>query len=492
MIFNSIDFMLFFPIVVVIYFFIPKRIRYIWLLIASYYFYMCWNAKYAFLIALSTVITYISGLFMEKYFFRKKLILIFSLVSNLGILFVFKYYQFLLQNINHFRDIIGIAPTEKSLDLLLPVGISFYTFQALGYSIDVYRGDVKAEKNLLKYALFVSFFPQLVAGPIERSKNLLTQVNCVEYFRLWNYERITNGAVIMLWGFFQKMVIADRAAILVDKVYGEYWIYGTIELIFATILFAFQIYCDFSGYSMIAVGAARIMGFELMENFNAPYYSKSIKEFWRRWHISLSSWFRDYIYIPLGGNRVSRLKGYGNLMVTFLISGLWHGANWSYVAWGGVHGVYQIVGSLVAPIRDRLESRLSVKKESMSYKLGQVIVTFILVDFAWIFFRADRFLDSISIISQIFTRWNPWILFDGSLYSLGLDIAEMHILVVSILMLMLVDMVRYRTGKIITEYLKEQCLWFRWLVIIAIFWGVAIYGVYGPGFSAVSFIYFQF
>ncbi len=492
MIFNSIDFMLFFPIVVVIYFFIPKRIRYIWLLIASYYFYMCWNAKYAFLIALSTVITYISGLFMEKYFFRKKLILIFSLVSNLGILFVFKYYQFLLQNINHFRDIIGIAPTEKSLDLLLPVGISFYTFQALGYSIDVYRGDVKAEKNLLKYALFVSFFPQLVAGPIERSKNLLTQVNCVEYFRLWNYERITNGAVIMLWGFFQKMVIADRAAILVDKVYGEYWIYGTIELIFATILFAFQIYCDFSGYSMIAVGAARIMGFELMENFNAPYYSKSIKEFWRRWHISLSSWFRDYIYIPLGGNRVSRLKGYGNLMVTFLISGLWHGANWSYVAWGGVHGVYQIVGSLVAPIRDRLESRLSVKKESMSYKLGQVIVTFILVDFAWIFFRADRFLDSISIISQIFTRWNPWILFDGSLYSLGLDIAEMHILVVSILMLLLVDMVRYRTGKIITEYLKEQCLWFRWLTIIALFWGVTIYGVYGSGFSAVSFIYFQF
>ena len=381
---------------------------------------------------------------------------------------------------------------EKSLDLLLPVGISFYTFQALGYSIDVYRGDVKAEKNLLKYALFVSFFPQLVAGPIERSKNLLTQVNCVEYFRLWNYERITNGAVIMLWGFFQKMVIADRAAILVDKVYGEYWIYGTIELIFATILFAFQIYCDFSGYSMIAVGAARIMGFELMENFNAPYYSKSIKEFWRRWHISLSSWFRDYIYIPLGGNRVSRLKGYGNLMVTFLISGLWHGANWSYVAWGGVHGVYQIVGSLVAPIRDRLESRLSMKKESMSYKLGQVIVTFILVDFAWIFFRADRFLDSISIISQIFTRWNPWILFDGSLYSLGLDIAEMHILVVSILMLLLVDMVRYRTGKIITEYLKEQCLWFRWLTIIALFWGVTIYGVYGSGFSAVSFIYFQF
>ncbi|MCI8710630.1 MAG: MBOAT family protein [Dorea sp.] len=492
MIFNSIDFMLFFPMVIVVYFFIPKRIRYIWLLIASYYFYMCWNIKYAFLIALSTVITYISGLFIEKYFFRKKLILIFSLVSNLSILFVFKYFQFLLQNINHLRDIIGIAPMEKSLDLLLPVGISFYTFQALGYSIDVYRGDVKAEKNLLKYALFVSFFPQLVAGPIERSKNLLTQVNCVEYFRLWNYERITNGAVIMLWGFFQKMVIADRAAILVDKVYGEYWIYGTIELIFATILFAFQIYCDFSGYSMIAVGAARIMGFELMENFNAPYYSKSIKEFWRRWHISLSSWFRDYIYIPLGGNRVSRLKGYGNLMVTFLISGLWHGANWSYVAWGGVHGVYQIVGSLVAPIRDRLESRLSMKKESMSYKLGQVIVTFILVDFAWIFFRADRFLDSISIISQIFTRWNPWILFDGSLYSLGLDIAEMHILVVSILMLLLVDMVRYRTGKIITEYLKEQCLWFRWLTIIALFWGVTIYGVYGSGFSAVSFIYFQF
>lgn len=461
---------------------------------------MSWNAKYAFLIALSTVITYVSGLLMEcaekkkmlHCNFWKKSILAFSLTSNLGILCFFKYFPFILQNINHLASIIGIVPIEKSFDLLLPVGISFYTFQALSYSIDVYRRNIKAEKNLLRYALFVSFFPQLVAGPIERSKNLLTQVNRVEYIRVWNYERIAAGAVTMLWGFFQKMVIADRAAILVDTVYREYWTYGTVELVLATVLFAIQIYCDFAGYSMIAIGAAKIMGFELMENFNAPYFSRSIKEFWRRWHISLSSWFRDYVYIPLGGNRVSKLKGCRNLMVTFLISGLWHGANWSYMVWGGVHGIYQIVGFLIAPVKTRIESRLSVKKESMSYKLGQIIVTFILVDFAWIFFRADRFIESVDIISQIFTKWNPWVFFDGSLYALGLNVTEMHILIVSIMVLFMMDLVRYRTGKIITEYLQEQCLWFRWLVIFGIFWGVVIYGIYGPEFSAAAFIYFQF
>lgn len=500
MLFNSIDFMLFFPIVIATYFFIPKRVRYIWLLLASYYFYMGWNVKYAVLIALSTVITYVSGLLLEiagkrqdsNTRFLRKSILLFSLISNLGILGFFKYFQFALQNINHLASLIGITLKEMNFDLLLPVGISFYTFQALSYAIDVYRGDIKAEKNLLRYALFVSFFPQLVAGPIERSKSLLSQVNNVEHIQLWNYERITDGTVIMLWGFFLKMVIADRAAILVDKVYGEYWIYGTIELVFATMLFAVQIYCDFAGYSMIAMGAAKIMGFELMENFNAPYFSKSIKEFWRRWHISLSSWFRDYVYIPLGGNRVSKLKSYRNLMLTFLISGLWHGANWSYVAWGGVHGAYQIIGSLLTPVKNKIESRFFVKKGSMSYKLGQIIVTFILIDFAWIFFRADRFIESISIISQIFTTWNPWVFFDGTLYTLGLDVTEMHILIVSIVVLLMVDMVKYRTGKNITEYLKEQCLWFRWSVIIATFWSIVIYGVYGPEFSAVSFIYFQF
>lgn len=347
MLFNSIDFMIFFPIVLLVYFVIPKKIRYVWLLIASYYFYMGWNAKYALLIAFSTVMTYIGGILLSLIEAKnishkvgwKKGVIIGSFTINLGILVFFKYFDFLLSNFNRIVKACGISPIERTFDVILPVGISFYTFQALGYIIDVYRGEIKAEKNLLKYALFVSFFPQLVAGPIERSKNLISQIKNVENIKLWNYKHITNGAVQMLWGMFLKMVIADRIAIFVDTVYDGYWYYGSIELVLATALFAIQIYCDFASYSLIAKGAARIMGFELMENFNTPYFAKSIKEFWRRWHISLSSWFRDYLYIPLGGSRCSRWKKYRNIMITFLVSGLWHGANWNFVIWGGAWNI---------------------------------------------------------------------------------------------------------------------------------------------------------
>lgn len=345
MLFNSYNFMLFFPIVLLVYFVIPKKLRYIWLLVVSYYFYMGWNAKYAALIAFSTIITWLSGVLqgqIQKFdtdddikIKHKKIVVAFSFIINLGILIFFKYFDFIFNNINFALKHFGGAQLTNHFDIILPVGISFYTFQALGYTVDVYRRDIEPERNILRYALFVSFFPQLVAGPIERSKNLLTQVRNVEHIKLWNYDRVTSGAVLMLWGFFQKMVIADRAAILVDTVYNSYWTYGTIELIIATVLFAIQIYCDFGSYSMIAIGVAKVMGFELMENFNAPYFSRSIKEFWRRWHISLSTWFRDYLYIPLGGSRCSKIKKYRNLMITFLVSGLWHGANWGFIAWGG-------------------------------------------------------------------------------------------------------------------------------------------------------------
>lgn len=323
--------------------------RYIWLLCASYYFYMSWNPKYALLIAFSTVVTYLSGLLigiinenngdsssqLQKSVRLKKWVVAGSFTVNLAILFFFKYFDFALSNVNRILTAVGISMIEKPFDVLLPVGISFYTFQALSYTMDVYRGDVRAERNILKYALFVSFFPQLVAGPIERSKNLLSQVEKAHTFQLWNYNRIANGAVIMLWGYFQKMVIADRVALLVDTVYDKYWLYGSTALILASVLFAVQIYCDFASYSSIAIGAAEIMGFSLMENFDTPYFSRSVKEFWRRWHISLSSWFRDYLYIPLGGNRKGKVRKYINTMVVFLTSGLWHGASWNFVVWGG-------------------------------------------------------------------------------------------------------------------------------------------------------------
>lgn len=339
MIFNSISFAIFFPAVVLVYGLVPKRYRYIWLLITSYYFYMCWNPKYIILMIISTLITWWGGNILVKCQWKsksfRKCVVAVCFICNIGILIFFKYFDFALSNINALLGKMGGTVIEKPFDVILPVGISFYTFQALSYILDVYRGRVEAEKNILKYALFVSFFPQLVAGPIERSENLLCQINDLPNKKIWDYERIVNGLILMIWGYFQKMVIADRVAIMVDTVFSSYYMFGSLELLMAAMGFAIQIYCDFASYSTIAIGAAQVMGFTLMENFQTPYFSRSIQEFWKRWHISLSIWFRDYLYIPLGGNRCSKLKKYRNLMVTFLVSGLWHGANWTYIFWGG-------------------------------------------------------------------------------------------------------------------------------------------------------------
>lgn len=492
MLFNSYSFMLFFPIVLCIYFVIPKKARHVWLLVASYYFYMGWNAKYAILIAISTIVTYLGGLCIEKWKEKRKWIVAGVVLINLSILFFFKYFDFFLGNVNRILSLFGANSLQKGFDILLPVGISFYTFQALGYTIDVYRGTIKAEKNFLKYALFVSFFPQLVAGPIERSGNLLRQINRVEQIKLWNYRRITEGAVLMLWGYFLKMVIADRVSIVVDRVYDSYWMYGSVEIIIASVLFAIQIYCDFASYSQIAIGAAKIMGFELMENFNTPYFASSIRDFWRRWHISLSTWLRDYVYIPLGGSRCSKARKYLNLLLTFLISGLWHGANWTYVVWGLIHGIYQIAEDATESVRDKLVLKFHIMTNNFSYRFGQILLTFVLTDFAWIFFRANHLSDACRMIGRIVTRWNPWVLFDGSVYNLGLNITEVHILFVALIVLLMVDLVRYKKQVTLDKFLSAQNLWFRFAVIFGLLFFILIYGEYGPGFSAKQFIYFQF
>lgn len=491
MLFNSYSFMIFFPIVLAVYFVIPKKARYMWLLLASYYFYMGWNVKYAALIAFSTIITYACGRLLGRTQ-HKKWVIGGCLGINLAILFFFKYFDFFMGSVNQVLAKVGVSPLQTGFDIILPVGISFYTFQALGYIIDVYRGEIEPEKNFFRYALFVSFFPQLVAGPIERSKNLLKQVDHVEEIRLWNYKRIADGLTLMLWGYFLKMVIADRAAILVDTVYNQYWMYGSIEIVLATFLFGVQIYCDFASYSQIAIGAAKVMGFELMENFNAPYLANSIKDFWRRWHISLSSWFKDYLYIPLGGNRCSRVKKYRNLLVTFLVSGLWHGANWTFVIWGGLHGLYQIIGDLLKPAKEAFNKRFEVKTESFSYKFGQIVITYILVSFTWLFFRAESVSGAFEMVKNIFTKINPWVLFDQSLYTLGLDVTEVHILIVALVILILVDCVRFFKGQTIEKFLNEQCLYFRWGVVFFLLFFIFIYGSYGIGYSAQQFIYFQF
>ncbi len=494
MLFNSIPFLIFFPIVVCIYFVLPKKAKYIWLLVASYYFYMSWNYKYVVLILFTTVVTFISGLFIEKAKekTKKKLMLAAGLVLNFGLLFFFKYFGFFLVNVNRVLNIFRLSAIDNPFDLLLPVGISFYTFQAVGYCIDVYRGDIKAERNFIKYALFVSFFPQLVAGPIERSKNLLSQISEIGEKKMVSYEKVVSGFGMMLWGLFLKMVVADRVSIMVDEIFRNIYRIGTVEAIVGAAGFSLQIYADFAGYSTIAIGAARVMGFDLMENFNTPYFATSIGDFWHRWHISLSTWFRDYVYIPLGGNRQGKARKYLNILVTFLISGLWHGTSWSFVIWGGLHGLYQIIGDLLKPFREKACKFLGLNKETTGYKIGQIILTDILAGFAWIFFRAGSTREAFYYINRLFTRYNPWVFFDESLLEWGLDYREMMILLGAVLLLLIVSLIRYKKGIDAGAFLYKQDVIFRWVVFILLILSIIVFGEYGISFDSGKFIYFDF
>ena len=397
MLFNSIAFLLFFPIVCVIYFSIPPqmiRARNLLLLIASYYFYMNWQPAYALLLLTSTFVTYIAalgiGCFEDRR--KKKICLVSSLVLNLAILFLFKYYNFLSSNISMGLEACGLKIDIPEFGLILPVGISFYTFQALGYSIDVYRGTTKVERDFVTYALFVSFFPQLVAGPIERSNNLLPQFKQLHRF---DYEAVMSGVKLMAWGYFMKLALADRCGIYVDAIFNNVDKHNGGSYLVASLLFPFQIYGDFAGYSLIAIGVARVMGFRLMENFRRPYFATSVGEFWHRWHISLSTWFKDYVYIPLGGNRVGRLRNYFNLLVTFVISGIWHGANWTFFLWGTLHGFLLCI-----------EKALGIGKQKFTgiNKFFHWAITFGRVCFAWILFRANSLSDAMMVIKGIFTN----------------------------------------------------------------------------------------
>ncbi len=495
MLFNSYSFLIFFPIVTLVYFIIPKRFQYIWLLITSYFFYMGWNAKYALLLLILTMITYASGLVLaamkpetKRNITARKCTVAASFLSNLAILFFFKYFDFAVENINAVLSAIHVEVLNPQFDVLLPVGISFYTFQALSYTMDVYRGEIVAEKNPLKYALFVSFFPQLVAGPIERSKNLLKQVNKEHSF---SYERMCDGLMTMLWGYFLKLVIADRIAIFVDAAYGTEVLYDGKYLLLASALFAIQIYCDFAGYSTIAVGAARIMGFELMENFNCPYYAQTVAEFWRRWHISLSTWFRDYLYIPLGGNRKGTVRKYINTMIVFLVSGLWHGANWTYVIWGGLNGIYQVIEGILTPVKKWFYKRVPALEKGKFMTVPRILVTFLLVDFAWIFFRADSLEHAVDVIYRMFHINQPELLANGTLFDLGLNQQNLIVLAIAIIILLLADVAKYHHIKV-REVILNRNIVLRWFMILAAVLAVLVFGIWGSGYEETNFIYFQF
>ena len=496
MLFNSLSFLIFFPIVLLLYFIIPKKLRYILLLIASYYFYMCWNAKYALLLFGSTIITYMAGLIIKatgKRLWLKKTAVAFSLILNFGILFFFKYFDFVFQGLEAVLGEFSIVFESPKLDILLPVGISFYIFQAVGYTIDVYRDKISAEKNILRYALFVSFFPQLVAGPIERSTNLLSQLRNVDKLKLWDAKRIQSGALVMLYGYFMKMILADRIATFVDTVYDPVGFveYSGFVVLIAAVLFSVQIYCDFAGYTYIAIGAAKIMGFDLMNNFNTPYLAVNIKDFWDRWHISLTTWFKDYLYFPLGGSRKGKIRKYFNILIVFLLSGLWHGSAWHYVVWGTLHGLCRIVGEMTQKLRTKIYRALRFKRDTLATKLWQVTFTFLLVTILWMFFRGEDVYQTITLLQQMVTVYNPWVLTDGSLFTLGLDAKEWNVMLTALLALGIVDVCKYKKIDLVSLFIKQN-LWFRWLFFYVGTMAIVVFGVYGPQYNAAQFIYFQF
>lgn len=477
---------MFFISVTAVYFMISSKLKCYWLLLASYYFYMCWNLKYAILMLAATVSSYLCARAMNR---AGKLILCCGILFNVLLLIWFKYFDFLLEIFNALLGIMfdNIQPVGY-IDILLPVGISFYIFQVIGYMVDVYRGQ-EVERDFFRYALFVAFYPQLVAGPIERSKNILGAFEGIGSGKIkFEYERMTNGLIMMLYGLFMKIVIADRLVSFVDKVFASYMEINGVYLLIAAFAFAMQIYCDFAGYSFIAIGAAQVYGIALMENFSTPYFSRSISEFWRKWHISLSAWFRDYVYIPLGGNRCSEARNCFNIISTFLISGLWHGAAWNYIMWGGVHGIAQIIEKRMANVK----VCKIMKVECFSYKLLKTCITFAIVVIAWIFFRADSPEDAYGYIYHMFDTLFAAPFDFNTLFGLGMSQTEWRILIIAISVLFCIDKVRFKYGMRLDIYLETQNSWFKWMVCIFLFCFTLIFGIYGPGSTDTAFIYFQF
>ncbi len=476
MLFNSFQFLIFFVIVTSLYFVTPYKKRWLLLLMASCYFYMAFVPIYILILAFTILIDYFAGIQIENAEGgQRKLFLIFSLIANIGVLAVFKYYNFLNQNFTFLLHGFGFANRIPYLSILLPIGLSFHTFQAMSYTIEVYRGHQKAERHFGIYSLYVMFYPQLVAGPIERPQNLLHQFREKYNF---DYDRVVDAFKLILWGFVKKLVIADRLAIYVNAVYNHPDYHTGMTLLLATIFFAIQIYCDFSAYSDIAIGVAKVMGFKLMTNFNRPYFARNISEFWKRWHISLSTWFKDYLYISLGGNRVSIPRWYFNLLFVFVVSGLWHGANWTFVIWGALNGFYLVFAIISFKFREKITKLAGLDKLPTLNRLLQIVTTFALTCFAWIFFRANNITDAFAIIKKISTFKGPIFFEDPSMIIYAFS---------AILLLFIVELKQeYYKGNFSFFYNENWMVrHFSYSFLILL---ILLFGVFDGG----QFIYFQF
>jgi alginate O-acetyltransferase complex protein AlgI len=483
--FNSFEFLVFFPTVTGLFFILPHRFRWLLLLLASCYFYMFFKPIYILILFSTIIIDYFAGLLIHKTQDQKqkKYFLILSLCANIGILAFFKYFNFLNMNLSHVLEVFSFRNPIPFLEILLPIGLSFHTFQAMSYTIEVYRGNQQPETHFGIYALYVMFYPQLVAGPIERPQNVLHQFHEEKFFE---YHRVVSGLRLMLWGFFKKMVIADNIGVYADAVFNHPNDQNSATFLIGAMCFCIQIYCDFSGYSDIALGSARVMGYDLMRNFNVPYISKNIKEFWTRWHISLSSWFRDYLYIPLGGNRKGERRKYMNVFIVFLLSGLWHGASWNFVVWGGLHGTFVLLSDVKFGKRQK-----PVPEENSAFvDMFKVLFTFFLVTLIWIYFRVTDVSLATHAVKTIFTGWGDF--FNGIqngqpvFHGLGIEDKKFFMgLVAIIIIFYIVDKVK--------DNLKIRDLFYKTPVVrYALYFTLTFMILVFSYVKEVAFIYFQF
>jgi len=484
MLFNSIGFAIFFPVVTAVFFFLPQRWRVHWLLAASCFFYMAFIPAYILILVVTILIDYLAGIYLERVEDpkKRKVLLWVSIVSTCTVLFIFKYFDFFTGSFVGVAGLLGWQLPRSVVSIILPIGLSFHTFQSLSYVVEVYWRKQKAERNFVVYATYVMFFPQLVAGPIERPQNLLHQ------FREWHafhYLDVTSGLKRMAWGFFKKLVVADRLALYVNDVYSAPRSHNGVQLTLATFFFAYQIYCDFSGYSDIAIGAAQVLGFRLMENFKTPYYSLSVSEFWRRWHISLSTWFKDYLYIPLGGNRVSKRRHVVNLLITFGLSGLWHGANWTYVLWGLLNGMYLVVGWLTKDWRDRLFGVIGLHEHTFARRTIMLLTTFLLTCVAWIVFRARNMGDAAYVFTHLASGWD----FHWDFHKIATEQFLLRQLPVAIAAILVLEIGQLWNGVVsVPSFVGKLPMAGRWALYAGFVITVLMFGVY----KQMQFIYFQF
>ncbi len=473
------QYMLFLPSSVCVYFLLPHTFRSYFLLMASYGFYMYWKAEYVAIILIITILGYGAGLLIgnDSFESKRKYIFPISIIGIIGFLLVFKYANFFIGNVNHLF-LNNLQNEYSAIQLILPLGISFYTFQALSYVIDVYKRQRQAERNIVHFALYITFFPQLFAGPITRSSTLLPQIKTEQSF---NYERFVDGLILIAWGLLKKAVIADRIATVIEPIFNHPRVFSSTALFISAVFYSYQIYCDFSGYSDIAIGSAKLFGYDLMWNFKTPYHARSLREFWQRWHISLSTWFRDYVYIPLGGNRVTKARRLWNLFITFFLSGLWHGANWTFVVWGMIHGLLLITGILLSGVNKRVAALLSLHRVPRFHSFIQKVYTFLLVTFAWIFFRADSVKDAWRYINYMFKNTS------GSHYlDFNIDTTQVFVIFVYILFLEVIQ--NLQKNDRLRAYLVKRSPVVRWSFYLVILLSVILVGKFGDN----KFIYFKF